>query len=192
MVSFMKFWQELKKLDSHCLGLGCRLSNIRILKEVKYGFSSKFELICINCNGKFYLSTSEECENGVCDINQVVVFANISIGCGYTQLKEFFASISIPVISQTYYSRIEKDIGAEQNKVGEKIMREAVEEEKRMAIKHNEVDSDGVPLLTVVVDGCWSHRSYGSKYSSLSGAAAIVGFYTQKVFYFTMIFILYE
>ncbi|CAL1295640.1 unnamed protein product, partial [Larinioides sclopetarius] len=41
----------------------------------------------------------------------------------------------------------------------------------------------GIPLLTVVADGCWAKRSYRTNYSSLSGAAAIVGFRTKKVLY---------
>lgn len=59
IVDFLKFWEELKKLDGHCLGLGCRLSNLRIIKEVKYGFSSKFEILCINCNKKLFICTNE-------------------------------------------------------------------------------------------------------------------------------------
>ena len=35
----------------------------------------------------------------------------------------------------------------------------------------------------MVVDGCWSTRSYGHKYSSLSGCACIVSHHTRKLLY---------
>lgn len=60
-------------------------------------------------------------------------------------------------------------------------MKDAVEEEISIARLRGEVDVDGIPLLTVVLDGVWSKRSYRTNYNALSGAAAIVGYYTQKV-----------
>ncbi|GFS76667.1 yqaJ domain-containing protein [Nephila pilipes] len=62
----------------------------------------------------------------------------------------------------------------------------AATEEKHLAVQAGEVGGDGIPMLTVVVDGCWAKRSYRTNYSSLSGAAAIVGFRTKKVLYMTV------
>lgn len=85
------------------------------------------------------------------------------------------------MISHTFYDKLKKKIGTDQEILAKKVMQETVEKEKEIAISKGEVDKNGVPLLTVIADGCWSHRSYGTKYSSLSGAAAIVGPYTKKV-----------
>ncbi|KAJ8895745.1 hypothetical protein PR048_001083 [Dryococelus australis] len=80
-------------------------------------------------------------------------------------------------------------------------MLEAAEEVKVIAIRDGNVDSDGVPMCTVVADGAWCKRSYKANYDSLSGVyllqnllyfcvyhfcfqASIVGFKTGKVLYY--------
>lgn len=59
----------------------------------------------------------------------------------------------------------------------------AVQEEILDARQVGSVDKNGVPLITLVVDGAWSKISYKSKYNALSGVAAILGFHTKKVLY---------
>lgn len=49
-------------------------------------------------------------------------------------------------------------------------MKEAGEEERRLAIESGSLDVDGIPIITVVADGQWSKRSYKTKYDALSGA----------------------
>ncbi|GFS47939.1 yqaJ domain-containing protein [Nephila pilipes] len=44
---------------------------------------------------------------------------------------------------------------------------------KHLAVQAGEVGGDGIPMLTVVVDGCWAKRSYRTNYSSLSGAKVL-------------------
>jgi hypothetical protein len=56
-------------------------------------------------------------------------------------------------------------------------------EERALAIDAGEVDKDGVPYITVAVDGSWSKRSYKSNYNALSGVATIIGARTKKVLY---------
>lgn len=38
-------------------------------------------------------------------------------------------------------------------------MKKSGEEEKRLAIECGDIDSDGIPMCTVVADGQWSKRS---------------------------------
>ena len=63
---------------------------------------------------------------------------------------------------------------------------EAVEEEKRISLENGRVSKDGIPIIDVIVDGCWSKRSYKKNYSALSGAAAIIG-REQKIFCFSVL-----
>lgn len=49
-------------------------------------------------------------------------------------------------------------------------MREAGEEERRLAVSNGDVDGTGMPFITVLVDGGWSKRSYGHTYNAASGA----------------------
>ncbi|KAH7957047.1 hypothetical protein HPB52_014633 [Rhipicephalus sanguineus] len=65
-----------------------------------------------------------------------------------------------------------------------KEMTEAGEEEKMLAEAAGYFCEDGTtPWITVVVDGGWSHRSHGHRYSANSGVAVIVGKRTQKLLY---------
>lgn len=59
----------------------------------------------------------------------------------------------------------------------------ASEEEKRLAIERGDV-INGIPHIPVITDGSWMKRSYRSgSYDSLSGAAIITGYYSQKVLF---------
>ncbi|KAF2895165.1 hypothetical protein ILUMI_11008 [Ignelater luminosus] len=48
-------------------------------------------------------------------------------------------------------------------------MQAAGEEERALAISNGNIDEDGVPYITVTVDGGWSKRSYGHSYTANSG-----------------------
>lgn len=62
-------------------------------------------------------------------------------------------------------------------------IRKAGSEEAERAKDIGSVDSEGIPMITVIADGCWSKRSYRNNYSASSGAAAIIGAYTGKILY---------
>ncbi|KAJ8895683.1 hypothetical protein PR048_001019, partial [Dryococelus australis] len=59
-------------------------------------------------------------------------------------------------------------------------MLDAAEEEKVIAIRDGNIDSDGVPMCTVVADGAWCKRRYKANYDSIGR----VGFKTGKVLYY--------
>ncbi|KAL4719459.1 hypothetical protein ACJJTC_000471 [Scirpophaga incertulas] len=63
----------------------------------------------------------------------------------------------------------------------EESMQEAAKEEAAEAISCGEI-KDGIPVLIVIVDCCWSKRSYKTNYSAMSGVAAIIGYKSGKVF----------
>ncbi|CAI6376813.1 unnamed protein product [Macrosiphum euphorbiae] len=52
-------------------------------------------------------------------------------------------------------------------------MRKAGEEEKELALKCGNVDTDGIPMCTVVADGQWSKRSYKTNYNASSGVVSL-------------------
>jgi len=61
-------------------------------------------------------------------------------------------------------------------------MKMAGEVEKQLALERNET-INGIPYITVVADGSWMKRSYGTNYDSLLGVGAIIGARTKKVLY---------
>src|SRR5436190_20887241 len=58
----------------------------------------------------------------------------------------------------------------------------AGEAEKQLALERNDV-IDGIPYITVVADGSWMKRSYGTAYNSLSSIGAIIGYYTKQLLF---------
>lgn len=55
-------------------------------------------------------------------------------------------------------------------------MIKAGNEERQLAINSNNLDTDGVPMCTVIADGQWSKRSYRTTYNAFSGA--VINLYT--------------
>lgn len=62
-------------------------------------------------------------------------------------------------------------------------MLQAGKEEKMLAIRNGDVTDTGIPFITVIVDGGWSHRSFGHRYTSSSGVACVIGWRTKKLLY---------
>lgn len=62
-------------------------------------------------------------------------------------------------------------------------MIEAGKEEKRLAIEQGDIDTDGTPYITVITDGSWGKRSYGTNFNSISGVGCIIGFRTKKILF---------
>lgn len=60
-------------------------------------------------------------------------------------------------------------------------MKQAGIEEKKMAIEEGDVTKNNVPFISVIVDGGWSHRSHGHRYSANSGVACVIGLRTKKL-----------
>ncbi|KAK4876863.1 hypothetical protein RN001_009369 [Aquatica leii] len=73
-------------------------------------------------------------------------------------------------------------ISEEWETVLQKQMLETGKEEARCAIEAGDFE-DGIPFITVIIDGGWAKRSYGHGFSSLSGVAVIIGKKTGKLLY---------
>lgn len=69
------------------------------------------------------------------------------------------------------------------NDVAWEKMKEAGEEEAKLAKNAEDVTDDGIPVITVLVDGAWSKRSYRTNYNALSGVGCIIGVRTKKVIF---------
>jgi len=58
----------------------------------------------------------------------------------------------------------------------------AGQEEKQLAIANNSFD-EGMPAITVIVNGGWSKRAHKHSYNAKSGVAAIFGAATKKLLF---------
>lgn len=184
IVDFGYIYTQLLDISNHNSALGCNMSCLKMTKEIKKGFLSKFCFSCRMCNEKFELKNCKDpdCSTAL-NINDNVVSSFMSIGAGYSGLEQVSASLNIPCMSDKLYAKCHKKVCELWELAKEKSMEEAAKEEYRLAVLNNEVDANGVPMITVVADACWSKRSYRKNYNALSGAAVIIGYRTKKVLY---------
>lgn len=120
----------------------------------------------------------------VLGINDAAVWGFMGIGSGHSHLEEAMSVMEIPAMSKGSFLRREESIGKLWRTALLNEMTEAGKEEKRLAEAAGKFCEDGItPFITVVVDGGWSHRSHGHRYSANSGVAVIVGKRTQKLLY---------
>lgn len=182
IVNVQFFIDQLSEICKHSSMFSCNLSNIKIISENRTGLESKFNVLCEMCNQKFVLKSDPDTPDE--NLNQQIVSAVISNGSGYSHLEILTAALSIPGISPQLYLRTQNKIFDWWEAAAVHSMAEFAKEEARLAILAGSVDQHGTPLITVIVDGCWSKRSYGKNYSALSGAAAIIGLRTGKVIFY--------
>ena len=153
-------------------------------KNVQIGLMSRFCFRCNNCKYETYITSEPTNDVRYMDINTAAVAATIANGIGHTQLREILAGISVHCLSDRTYTRYQNLVKIEFNAVADRCMKEAAEEEKRLAIERGDVTSTGIPFTKVATDGSWGKRSFGTNYNSLSGAASIIGWYTGKILFF--------
>lgn len=94
-----------------------------------------------------------------------------------------FSAINLPSLSENVYNFNHNLISEHWEKALVENMKEAGKVEKELALAEGKVTKDGFGIIDVIVDGCWSKRSYKKNYSALSGAATIIGKKTGEILY---------
>ncbi len=90
--------------------------------------------------------------------------------------------IGVPVMTKASFISTERDIGYCWKQMLLSSMAEAGQEEKKIA-EENGRFHEGVPAITVIVDGGWSKRSHKHSYNAKSGVAIIIGKETGKLLF---------
>ncbi|KAK7871139.1 hypothetical protein R5R35_013365 [Gryllus longicercus] len=96
-------------------------------------------------------------------------------------MEEVLSNMEIKTICPKSFRQAESHLGEVWSDVLFQKMKEAGEEEKNLAIEKGDVTEDGTPFITVIVDGGWSHRSHGHRYTANSGVSCVIGMRTQKI-----------
>lgn len=106
----------------------------------------------------------------------------MATGGGHSKLNETAAALDLPGMSKNTFTSIETQIGkAWEAQLAEEIIK-AGEEEKQLAIAANDF-FEGIPAISVTVDGGWSKRSHKHSYNAKSGVAVVIGNVTKKLLY---------
>lgn len=134
------------------------------------------------CNLKFIIESDSDGENYL-PVNSCAVAGIVSIGGGHSQLEEFSSALNLPLISNKQYQSIHDTLSDKWLEVAKETMDQAAEKERCLALSDGRVSRNGIPIIDVIVDGCYSKRSYKTNYSALSGAGAIIGKRTGEVLF---------
>ncbi len=116
------------------------------------------------------------------ECNLAAVWAQMSTGGGHSKLQETMSVVGVPVMSKTSFISTERAIGEVWEQQLRETMLEAGREEKQLAIEKGNYH-EGVPAITVIVDGGWSKRSHKHSYNAKSGVAIIIGKETGKLLF---------
>ncbi|KAK5648270.1 hypothetical protein RI129_003162 [Pyrocoelia pectoralis] len=87
--------------------------------------------------------------------------------------------VSVNIHFSPVYNEVGGDLGPQRNYKSETPRID----ERTLAIENNHVDCDGMPWITVYLDGGWSKRSYGHNYDAASGVGVIIGKRTGRILY---------
>ena len=90
--------------------------------------------------------------------------------------------LGVPVMSKKSFTQTERSIGEWWRLQLQDAMITAGKEEKKLAVERGDY-YEGVPAITVIVDGGWSKRSHRHSYNAKSGVAIIIGKKTGKLLY---------
>ena len=98
------------------------------------------------------------------------------------KFQESMAVLGIPTMTKKTFKSAEKIISKWLWDLAKKACSEAAVEEQNLAIERNSFH-EGVPAITVIVDGGWSKRSHKHSYNAKSGVAIIIEKKTGKLLY---------
>ncbi len=159
---------------------------INLVGEKRQGLASILYSECLKCGHRIQLETSEKVmgPKGYTrwECNLAAVWGQMASGGGHSSLQETMSVLGVPTMGKKCFIETEREIGEYWRMILEEVMVEAGKEEKRLAeMRHDH--HNGVPAITVIVDGGWSKRSHKHSYNAKSGVAVIFGHETGKLLY---------
>ena len=154
--------------------------------EKRNGLASILSWKCTGCDQEMSFSTSTKVAstkgNQYWTSNLAAVWGQMVTGGGFNPLEEAMSTLGIPVMSKQSFMLTERQIGDWWWSSLQESMKAAGKKEKQFAIEQNSYHQ-GIPAITVIVDGGWSKRTHKHSYNALSGVGVIFGKHTGKLLY---------
>lgn len=179
--------EEMKKVLEHHKTCP-KNSTPELVSEVnRVGLACKLQYKCRACGMNLVVETQPRQRGPVGSkhrytINVTSVWGIMSTGGGHSQMDEILSMMDIPCMSHTAFGTTETFVGQLwEQQLARKII-EAGKAERSIAVRENSYDEQ-MPAIAVTVDGGWSQRSFGHRYSANSGVGVIIGEKTRKILY---------
>lgn len=181
IINLDKLQCYIERLTSHASQCG---GTVKLTGEQRNGLASILSASCSQCSESIHLETSRKVKGPSgyqrWESNLAAVWGQMCTGSGHTHLQDTMSVLGVPVMSKTAFIQTERDIGEVWEREMEKAMLDAGKEEKRLAEQRGDYHQ-GVPAITVIVDGGWSKRSHKHSYNAKSGVGIIIGQQTGKI-----------
>ena len=173
-----EYTDKLRQHSDNCNG------SITLYGETRHGLATILKGHCATCNETIHLESSDRVtgpnRKAMWSVNLGAVVGEMYTGGGHSRLQETYAPVGVPVMTKRSFIRTEKAVGDRWKEMLQETMVEAGKEEKRLAEERGDYH-EGVPAITVVVDGGWCKRSHKHSYNAKSGVAVIFGKETGKL-----------
>lgn len=183
IINISKLQLYISEITIHAAKCG---SEMKVNGEIRHGLASIFECSCLKCGHTIKLETSEKVQGPRgykrWECNLAAVWGQMCTGGGYTPLQQTMAILGVPVMAKKNYAPIEIDIGEWWRAQFIESCLEAGKEEKRLAEERGDYH-EGIPAITVMVDGGWSKCTHKHTYNAKSGVAIIIGQATGKILF---------
>ena len=163
----------------------CKEGTISLTGEsYRNGLASILSARCSGCRMEMAFPTSSRLGSQGCgrrwECNLAAVWGQVVTGGGHSSLNESLSVLGVPTMGKKAFMATEKALDRCWWEILEQSMKEAAEEEKRLAIEKGSFH-EGVPAIDVVLDGGWCKRTHKHSYNAKSGVAIIIGLETGKL-----------
>lgn len=156
IINIDKLKQYVNDLTLHSARCG---GSFTLSCETRQGLASILTGHCTLCKHSINLETSRKVKGPRqyqrWEYNLAAVWGQMVTGGGHSHLKETMSVLGVPVMTQASFINTERAVGNLWTEKLEQSMIEAGAEEKSLAIERGSY-SEGVPAITVIVDGGWS------------------------------------
>ncbi|XP_024942124.1 uncharacterized protein LOC107269098 [Cephus cinctus] len=183
IVNFGYVFTEIHhRFDEHSKSLDCAFRDLVLTGTHRHGLRTQFQFECRMCHFKSSVWSDPPDDAGL-DIHTAAAAGCITAGIGGAQLKEVLSAMAVQSPSSKTSQNYAEIVGEGFAKAAAENMTAAAEEEMKLAVTRGDVTKDGIAMIPVVADGSWMTRSYKTKYNSLAGVGAIVGYHTRKILF---------
>ena len=183
IINLQKLQWYMHELNRHA---ACCVGAVVLTGETREGLASILSSHCSKCGHTIILETANKVKGpsgySQWECNLAAVWGQMATGGGHSRLQETMSILGVPVLTKSAFIHSERGIGEWWRKELEASMAEAGREEKQLAIARGEYH-DGVPAITVIVDGGWRKRSHKHSYNANSGVGIIIGKETSKLLF---------
>ncbi|CAG9812865.1 unnamed protein product [Phaedon cochleariae] len=181
IIDISHFITEVRRLENHV----CNVKPTGYLsfdREQKIGLHSKLFFKCAACGHSTSITTNKP-DKSEPNANFLASWGALASGKGHFFLEEYLSLLDIPPLTKPTFLKYQQELGDSWNECLIDSIQAAGAEEYKFAVESNNMAERNIGQCTVVVDGGWSHRSYGHRYTSKSGVACIIGKHTKQLLF---------